>query len=233
MTEQQRRFSIIPGIREWVQNRVDVDGLIQGALHVSIPRGVRTYFLGGTTLFFLGVQVITGILLALHYQPSAQDAYQSVLHIMNSVRFGWLIRSIHAWSANLMIITCALHMLRVFFQGAYKKPREITWTAGVVLLLITLGFGFTGYLLPWDQRAFWATTVGTEIAGSVPVAGDILKNFLRAGPDISGLTLSRFYGIHTLVLPVSVGLFVLVHLALIHEQGLAGPAGKDDGEVES
>lgn len=211
--------------REWLEERLDLDALAGLALEVDIPQGVKTYFLGGMTLFFLGVQAITGILLALYYRPSAQEAYDSVLYIMNNVRFGWLIRSVHAWSANLMIITCVLHMLRIFLQGAYKKPREMTWLVGIVLLLITMGFGFTGYLLPWDQRAFWATTVGTEIAGAVPVVGDPLLRFLRAGSDVSGLTLSRFYGIHTLVLPATIVAFVGIHLLLIHEQGLATPPG--------
>lgn len=216
----------------WIQERIDVDEIVGYALHVEIPEGVRTYFLGGMTLFFLGVQVFTGILLTLYYRPSPDTAYESILYIMNEVRFGWLIRSIHAWGANLMIVSCILHMVRVFLQGAYKPPREITWMAGVVLLLVTMGFGFTGYLLPWDQIAFWATTVGTEIAGSVPLIGDLALRFLRNGTDVSGLTLTRFYGIHTLVLPVSVGLFVGLHLLIIHQQGLARPAAEADKDVE-
>src|SRR5574341_767215 len=214
----------------WVRERVDLDRLIGDALHVAIPKGVQTYFLGGMTLFFLGVQVITGTLLTLYYRPGPESAYQSILYIMNEVRFGWLIRSIHAWGANLMIITCILHMLRVYFQGAYQKPREMTWMLGVFLLLVTMGFGFTGYLLPWDQIAFWATTVGTEIAGAVPGIGDLALRFLRNGPDVTGLTLTRFYGIHTLVLPLSVGALVLAHLLLIHEQGLAAPARQEESE---
>jgi ubiquinol-cytochrome c reductase cytochrome b subunit len=219
--------------RQWIEERLDIDELMGTALHVEIPQGVRTYFLGGMTLFFLGVQVVTGILLALFYRPSSQNAYESVLFIMNSVRFGWLIRSIHAWSANLMIIACLLHMLRIYIQGAYKKPREVTWLVGIVLLLITMGFGFTGYLLPWDQRAFWATTVGTEIAGAMPLVGDPLLRFLRAGSDVSGLTLSRFFGIHTLVLPAGVALFVGIHLLLIHEQGLAARPGTPAADEEA
>ena len=225
--EQQSNLRV--GYR-WLQDRVNIDSAVHAALHVRIPRGARTYFLGGTTLFFLVVQIVTGSMLALYYRSSPTDAYGSILYIMNEVPFGWLIRSIHAWSANLMILTCILHMLRVFFQGAYKKPRELTWTAGVVLLLVTLGFGFTGYLLPWDQRAYWGTTVGTEIAGVTPVVGDSLLRFLRGGSDLSGLTLSRFFSIHTLVLPLSIILVVVVHLALIHEQGLAAPPENEDHE---
>ncbi len=225
-TQQAR--SPLDGIQQWLRSRgIDVAALMTAALHMEIPQGVRTYFLGGMTLFFLGVQVVTGILLTLYYRPSAENAYQSILFIMNEVRFGWLIRSVHAWSANLMIVACVLHMLRVYFQGAYKKPREMTWTVGVFLLLLTLGFGFTGYLLPWDQRAFWATTVGTEIAGAVPAIGELTLRFLRAGEAVSGQTLARFYSIHVLVLPLGIALFVLGHLGLIHQQGLAEPPGSD------
>jgi quinol-cytochrome oxidoreductase complex cytochrome b subunit len=226
MQEQERQeLSIAARGMNWVQSRVDVVSVFQAAVHVRIPRGVRTYFLGGTTLFFLIVQVTTGVLLSLYYRPNPEEAYHSILYIMNEIPFGWLIRSIHAWSANMMILSCVLHLLRVYFQGAYKAPRELTWIVGVVLLLITLGFGFTGYLLPWDQRAYWATTVGTETAGSVPFIGDFLLRFLRGGSDISGFTLSRFYSIHTLVLPLSIAIVVLIHLGLIHQQGLADPPG--------
>ena len=230
---QQQRPTMWTRSYDWIQSRVDAASIIQASLHVKIPHGVQTYFLGGITLFLLIVQIITGILLALYYRSSPEEAYQSILYIMNEVPFGWLIRSIHAWSANLMILACILHMLRVYFQGAYKKPRELTWTAGVVLLMITLTFGFTGYLLPWDQRAYWGTTVGTEMAGAVPVIGDLTLRFLRGGEDLSGLTLSRFFSIHTLVLPLGILLFVVIHLALIHEQGLAPPPSVDEEEGES
>jgi quinol-cytochrome oxidoreductase complex cytochrome b subunit len=217
---------------EWLQERADIQGAVQASLHVTIPRSARTYFLGGLTLFFLGVQVTTGILLTLYYRPSPDGAYQSVLYIMNEVRFGWLIRSIHAWSANMMIASCALHMLRVLIQAAYKRPRELTWIVGVLLLVLTMGFGFTGYLLPWDQRAYWATTVGTEIAGSVPVIGHSLLRLLRGGDSLSGATLSRFYGIHTLILPVSIAALVGIHLLLIHGQGLATSPTEADEAIE-
>ena len=142
---------------------------------------------------------------------------------MNQTNFGWLVRSVHAWSANLMIIFCILHMLRIILQGAYKKPRELTWMVGMGLLFVTLGFGFTGYLLPWDQRAYWATTVGTEIAGSVPFIGATVREFLRGGADIAALTLSLFFGVHVLVLPLMLAGLVGVHLFIVHQQGLADP----------
>ncbi len=233
MIEQQERLpSPLDKGWGWLQERVDVKSFIEAMLHVTIPRGVKTYFLGGITLFFLIVQVITGVLLTFYYRPSPDEAYQSILLITNEVRFGWLIRSIHSWSAHLMIASCLLHMLRVLFQAAYKKPREVTWIIGVVLLIITLGFGFTGYLLPWDQRAYWATTVGTEIAKAVPGVGEDIQHFLRGGENLSGLTLSRFYSIHTLILPLSLAFFVGIHLLLIHQQGLAAPPTASDEEVE-
>jgi quinol-cytochrome oxidoreductase complex cytochrome b subunit len=207
----------------WINDRYAFDHLFSSLVEVPIPRTVQTYYLGGITLFLFSVQVITGVLLAIYYQPSPGTAYDSILLIMNDVRFGWLIRSIHAWGANLMIIFCVLHLLRVYLQGAYKPPRELTWVAGMLLLLITLGFGFTGYLLPWDQRAYWATVVGSEIAGALPVIGNFALEFVRGGQEITGLTLSRFFAAHVLVLPLTLGAMILIHLVMIHQQGLADP----------
>ena len=210
-------------IWQWLDKRYGLQILLDALRHVPIPRTARTFYLGGITFFLFGSQAITGILLAIYYEPTPDSAYASILVIMNDVQFGWLIRSIHAWGANLMIIFCVLHLLRVFVQGAYKAPRELTWTVGVLLLIITLGFGFTGYLLPWDQRAFWATTVGSEIAGAVPGIGKFALEFLRGGTEITALTLSRFFGTHVLVLPVSLAALVLIHLVMVHQQGLADP----------
>jgi quinol-cytochrome oxidoreductase complex cytochrome b subunit len=213
-------------ILEWIDERTGVRQLVASSLHVEIPRTAHTFYLGGITMFCFAVQATTGILLALNYQATPETAYDSVLVIMNQVTFGWLIRSVHSWSANLMIVFCVLHLLRVALQGAFKKPREITWMVGMGLLFVTLGFGFTGYLLPWDQRAFWATTVGTEIAGSVPFVGDFMKQFLRGGADVSASTLSRFFGVHMLVLPATLVALMMVHLLMIHQQGLADPEGE-------
>ncbi len=218
---------IFNNVLDWIDERIGLRALIAAALHVTIPRSAHTFYLGGITLFFFGVQATTGILLALYYQPTPEAAYDSILYIMNQTNFGWLIRSVHAWSANLMIVFCVLHLLRVVIQGAYKKPREITWMVGMALLFITLGFGFTGYLLPWDQRAYWATTVGTEIAGSVPLIGGSVRELLRGGADIGALTLSRFFGVHMLVLPLTLVGLVGLHLLIVHQQGLADPEGKE------
>jgi len=216
---------------DWLDQRYKLTELMGALLHVEIPRSVQTYYLGGITLFFFMVQVITGILLTIYYQPTPDTAYDSVLFIMNEVNFGWLIRSVHAWGANLMVLFCVLHLLRVFFQSAYKAPREITWGVGVFLLAVTLGFGFTGYLLPWDQRAFWATVVGSQIAGAVPLIGDYALVFLRSGPEITAATLSRFFGVHVLILPASLAALLVIHLTLVHQQGLADPTGETESET--
>ena len=220
-------------IWNWFEVRYRVGTVAHALMHVEIPKSASTFYFGGITMFFFMVQVITGVLLVVYYQPTPDAAYGSILFIMNEVSFGWLIRSVHSWSANLMILFCVLHMLRVFFQGAYKRPREVTWGVGFVLLLFTLGFGFTGYLLPWDQRAYWATTVGTEIAGAMPIVGQALDLFLRGGSDITARTLSRFFGVHVLVLPLSAILMLVVHLTMVHQQGLADPKREsvDDEEL--
>jgi quinol-cytochrome oxidoreductase complex cytochrome b subunit len=207
----------------WLDERYRVRELAGALVHVYIPPEAKTYYLGGITLYLFMVQVITGSLLTLYYQGTPDTAYDSVLFITGTVNFGWLIRSVHAWGANLMVVFCFLHLLRVYFQGAYKAPREITWGIGVALLAVTLGFGFTGYLLPWDQRAYWATTVGSEMAGAMPLVGDFMLQFLRSGPDITAATLSRFYGVHTLLLPLALAGLISGHLVLIHQQGLANP----------
>jgi quinol-cytochrome oxidoreductase complex cytochrome b subunit len=210
---------------QWFEERAHLSEVVKGLLDVDIPKNAQTFYLGGLAMFFFIVQGATGILLSLYYRGSPEEAYASILRIMNEVRFGWLIRSIHAWSANLMIVSVVLHMLRVFVQAAYKRSREATWMVGALLLVLTLGFGFTGYLLPWDQRAFWATTVGTEIAGSVPLIGRQALEFLRGGAEVTGTTLTRFQGIHMLVLPLSLAGVLVVHLFLVHVHGLAVPPG--------
>jgi quinol-cytochrome oxidoreductase complex cytochrome b subunit len=205
----------------WFEERLHASDLFRALLHVRIPVSAQTYFFGGIALFLFGVQLVTGTLLSLYYKPTPEAAYDSVKYITSVVDFGWLIRSIHHWGATLMLVAVILHMLRVFAQAAYKYPRELTWMFGVGLFLATIGFGFTGYLLPWDQKAFWATTVGTEIAGSVPFIGEALLNLLRGGADVTDATLSRFFGMHVLVLPLLFGLLIAIHLAIVHQLGLA------------
>jgi quinol-cytochrome oxidoreductase complex cytochrome b subunit len=211
------------GVAGWLDERTRLGPVLGALLHVRVPMTARTYYFGGIALFLFGIQVVTGTLLTLYYKPTPEAAYESVQFITSDVSFGWLIRSVHHWTANLMILFVALHLVRIFYQAAYKFPREVTWVVGCMLLLVTLGFGFTGYLLPWDQRAYWATVVGTEIAAAVPFVGDALLQFLRGGTDVTGETMSRFFGIHVLVLPLLLGALMGGHLVLVHQLGLANP----------
>jgi len=169
------------------------------------------------------VQVASGILLLLYYRPSASEAYESVQFIVTQVEFGWLIRNIHSWSANLLILAAFAHLFSVFFLKAYRKPRELTWISGALLLFLMLGFGFSGYLLPWNELAFFATKVGTGIAGAVPLIGRPLLRFLRGGDDVTGATLSRFYALHVAILPAITTALVAVHLLFVQRQGMSVP----------
>lgn len=213
----------------WLDERVPLSAWKDAAAHKTVPTHHLTvfYYFGGMTLFFFVVQVVTGILLMLYYRPSADDAFESVEFIMTTVPFGWLIRSIHSWSANLMVFFAFLHLATVYFVKAYRPPREITWMSGVLLFFLTLGFGFSGYLLPWNELAFFATKVGTDIAGAVPIAGDYVLRFLRGGDHVSGGTLSRFYGWHVAILPALTTVLLVVHLALVQLQGMSVPPGQE------
>ena len=212
-------------VRKWLDERFGWDDLIAPLRKKTVPlhRLSYWYFLGGITLFLFVVQVLTGILLLLYYRPGANEAFESVQYIMTQVRFGWLIRSIHSWSANLMIFTAFAHMFSVLFLKAYRKPRELTWVSGVLLLFLVMGFGFSGYLLPWNTLAFFATKVGTEITGQVPVVGKPLMIFLRGGEDVTGATLTRFFGFHVAVLPGLTTLLILLHLLLVQRLGISVP----------
>jgi cytochrome b6 len=215
----------IDKIRDWVEERFAVSAVKEFAEHKTVPmhRYSVIYYFGGMTLFFLLMQVVTGILLMLYYRPSANEAFESVEFIMTTVPFGWLIRSIHSWSANLMVFFAIVHLVTVFFAKGYRKPREFTWVTGCVLLFLAMGFGFSGYLLPWNQLAFFATKVGTDIAGSVPVIGEWLLRFLRGGDRVTGGTLSRFYGWHVAILPAVVAVLAGVHLLVVQIQGMSVP----------
>lgn len=196
---------------------------------VPLHRHSIWYYFGGMTLFLFTVQVATGILLLLYYRPSSENAFESVQFIITEVKFGWLIRSIHSWSANLMIATLFIHMFSVFFLRAYYPPREITWISGVLLLFIVIAFGFSGYLLPWNKLAFFATKVGTEIAGVVPLVGRPMLRFLRGGDDVTGATLTRFFGFHVAVLPAAATVLIGIHVLLVQQHGMSVPpslAGK-------
>src|SRR5678815_5603264 len=215
----------IEPFKSWLDERLSISTLGHAAQKKEVPlhRQSIWYYFGGMTLFLFVVQVVTGILLLLYYRPSSENAFESVQFIMTEVKFGWLIRSIHSWSANLMIATLFVHMFSVFFLRAYYPPREITWVSGVVLLFIVICFGFSGYLLPWNKLAFFATKVGTEIAGVVPVVGHPILRFLRGGDDVTGATLTRFYGFHVAVLPATATVFIGLHVMLVQLHGMSIP----------
>ena len=190
------KCSLFKHVRDWIDERFDLAKLTEPLRHKTVPIHKLSYwyFLGGITLFLFGIQVCTGILLLLYYRPSANEAFESVQYIMTRVQFGWLVRSIHSWAANLMIFTAFMHMFSVLFLRAYRKPRELTWVSGMILLFLVLGFGFSGYLLPWNTLAFFATKVGTEIPGQVPIVGHSMMVLMRGGEEVTGATLTRFFG---------------------------------------
>ncbi len=210
---------------DWVDERFDIVKPTKKALEKPVPLFATRwmYCLGGITFTLFIVQAITGILLAFYYKPTPEAAYQSILFIENEVRFGAAIRAIHHWSANGMVVMVVAHMVRVFVHGAFKAPRELNWISGVLLLILTLGFGLTGYLLPWDQRAYWATTVASEIAGGIPQIGDLVMVFLRGGWDVTAVTLSRFYALHVIALPVFILILLGAHFLMIRRQGIKEP----------
>ena len=212
-------------MKEWLDERLSISALAAIAQKKEVPlhRHSIWYYFGGMTLFLFTVQVVTGILLLLYYRPSAENAFESVQFIITEVQFGWLIRSIHSWSANLMIATLFIHLFSVFFLRAYQRPREITWVSGVVLLFIVICFGFSGYLLPWNKLAYFATKVGTEIAGVIPIVGRPVLRFLRGGNDVTGATLTRFFGFHVAVLPATATVFIVIHVLLVQLHGMSVP----------
>ncbi|HLA38427.1 MAG TPA: cytochrome bc complex cytochrome b subunit [Candidatus Glassbacteria bacterium] len=218
----------------WLNERIDLNGIISFMRHKEVPVSSHSiwYYFGGVSLFLFMVQVITGILLLMYYRPGPNSSFESLQFLVSKVHFGWLVRDIHSWSANLMVLCVFIHMFSVFFLKGYRPPREMTWLSGMVLLALCLGFGFSGYLLPWNELSFFATKVGTDMAGSVPLLGDYIMHVIRGGPDVTGATLSRFFGIHVAVLP---GIFTLVlafHLFLIQRQGLSKPVDWDSLPAE-
>jgi len=204
-------------------------GLVAALKHEGediIPRHATfwpVYYLGGLSALTFAIQIASGILLMFYYKASVEEAYKSVEFIMTEVQFGWFVRSVHHWCANLFIVLMMLHMLRVILVGGYKPPRELHWVTGMLLLILGMMFGFTGYLLPWDQIAYWATTVGTEMSRSVPFIGTWLLHFLRGGENVSGDTLTRFFVMHVIILPIVAAVLVMVHLLMIRTTGISNP----------
>ncbi len=227
------------GPRGWLYERTGVDRVWDALFARKVPEAQGwvswLYTLGSATLFVFVLQAVTGTLLAMNYVPSPDHAYDSVRYINTSVVMGHYLRGLHHWGASAMVVLVGLHMLRTYFMGAYKYPREGTWMIGVLLLVVVIGFGFTGYLLPWDQKAYWATMVGTNIAGQTPFIGPYLKKIFRGGPEMGAATMTRFYALHVLVLPAIVGALIMGHLFLVVWHGISEPptrAADADAEKE-
>jgi cytochrome b6 len=209
----------------FVQERLGLDALhaLVSKKRVPFHRSTPFYYLGGMALFLFLVQIVTGILLSLYYKPSPDQAFESVQAIMTEIDFGWLIRSAHCWSANLLIAVLLLHLLTTYMMRAYRRPRELTWVTGVLLLGLFMALGFSGYLLPWNELAFFATRVGTAIVGRIPLIGDQLLLMARGGEDVTGDTLARFYALHVVILPMSTVMLLAVHLYLVQKHGMSVP----------
>jgi quinol-cytochrome oxidoreductase complex cytochrome b subunit len=206
---------------DWLDERTGLLAIWNTVFDRKVPKVNWWYTLGSATLFVAIMQAATGIFLSIYYVPTPEEAYASIEYIMDDVAFGWLVRGMHHWGATLMVILVFLHMLRVFFYAAYKYPREVTWITGVLLLLVTLGLGFTGYLLPWNQRSYWATAVGSSIVATIPLIGEFLMRVLRGGDDLTFLTLSRFYGVHIWFLPAALFSLIGIHLYLVIRNGIS------------
>ncbi len=220
-------------VNRFLDERYDMQAarrFVDKQLHKPLPPNTGwPHVLGSMSLFLFINQVVTGILLLLYYRPTPEEAYKSIQFLQANVTCGWLYRQLHAWGATLMVLFVTLHMIRTFFMGAFKKPRELTWVVGVLILMATITFGFTGYLLPWNQLSYWATTVGTEIAGAVPGIGHAVRTVMLGGATVSRETLSRFFTVHVIVLPWVLAFLIALHLAFVRLQNLATlePVGEE------
>jgi menaquinol-cytochrome c reductase cytochrome b subunit len=216
---------------DWIDERLNITPIWRDVADHDVPAHVNpankmsafVYCFGGLTFLIISTQILSGMFLAMYYVPDIVNAYNSVKYITDEVLLGNIVRGMHFWGASLVIIMMFLHMLRVFFTGAYKAPRELNWVVGVLIFFVVLGFGFTGYLLPWDQKAYWATSVGTQIASTVPFIGKYIQVLLVGGQDVGAVTLTRFFAIHVFFLPAALLVLLALHFIMIRKQGIAGP----------
>ncbi len=212
------------GFRDWLDSRTGYRAALRHLLDEPLPRGTGWAFTTGSALLFLLVaQLLTGVALAMYYVPAPQLAYDSVRFVTDALTLGWLLRGLHYWGSTFIVLAAAIHMLRVFVYGSYKSPREVTWLVGVALFLLILAFALSGYLLPWDQKAYWATIVTINIARSSPLIGEYLADVLRGGSQLGALTLGRWYAAHVFLLPALLVVFVVSHIALMRRHGISGP----------
>src|SRR5215208_5850018 len=222
---------------DWVDERTSLSGAARWVMFRKVPRGTNWFYtLGSATLFAFLSQAVTGVFLAMYYDPSVTNAYESTRHLTNDIFLGEFVRGMHRWGSSVMVILVFLHMARTFFFGAYKYPRELNWIIGVVLLILTMTMSFTGYLLPFDQRSYWATIVGVNINGTGPLVGPFLSDFLRGGAEFGATSLSRFYAIHMMLVPGGIAAMMGAHLYLVAKLGTTAPpwlkANGDDELVE-
>ncbi len=215
------------GVTGWIEERLEIKKHIDGFLYRQVPRGVGWWYtLGSATMVCFILLLFTGLFLMMNYSPSPDHAYESIQYIMNEIPFGSVIRSIHFWSATSMVVLIGLHGMRTFFMAAYRYPREITWVVGTALFMMVMVAAFTGYLLPWDQRAFWATNVGVGIAGEVPFIGPWLQKVLIGGPRIGAVTLTRLFTFHVGVIAPLIIMLIGVHIFMVVKQGISAPPEK-------
>lgn len=211
-------------VYDWFQERLEIQAIADDITSKYVPPHVNIFYcLGGITLTCFIVQVATGFAMTFYYRPTVTEAFASVEYIMTEVNFGWLIRSVHRWSASMMVLNMILHVCRVYLTGGFKKPRELTWVTGVALSAVTVSFGVTGYSLPWDQVGYWACKIVTGVPEAIPVVGDLIVGLLRGGVSVGQSTLTRFYSAHTFVLPVVAAVLMLTHFVMIRKQGISGP----------
>jgi len=209
---------------DWIDERTSLSGAARWLMFRKVPKGTNWFYtLGSATMFAFLSQAVTGVFLAMYYDPSVTGAYESARYITNEVFLGEFVRGMHKWGSTVMVILIFLHMARTFFFGAYKYPRELNWVIGVVLLILTMAMSFTGYLLPFDQRSYWATIVGVNINGTGPMVGPFLSDFLRGGAEFGSTTLSRFYAIHMLMIPGAIAALIGAHLYLVARLGTTAP----------
>ena len=212
------------GAVDWIDERTSLSGALRWTMFRKVPKGTNWFYtLGSASMFAFLSQATTGVFLAMYYDPSPTRAYESARHITNDVFLGEFVRGMHKWGSTVMVILVFLHMARTFFFGAYKYPRELNWIIGAVLLILTMVMSFTGYLLPFDQRSYWATIVGVNINGTGPVVGPYLSDFLRGGAEFGATTLSRFYAIHMLLIPGAIAAMIGAHLYLVAKLGTTAP----------
>jgi len=211
-------------VYDWFQERLEIQAIADDITSKYVPPHVNIFYcLGGITLTCFIVQVATGFAMTFYYRPTVTEAFASVEYIMTQVNFGWLIRSVHRWSASMMVLNMILHVCRVYLTGGFKKPRELTWVTGVALASVTVSFGVTGYSLPWDQVGYWACKIVTGVPDAIPIIGSLVVQVLRGGVSVGQSTLTRFYSAHTFVLPVVAAVLMLTHFVMIRKQGISGP----------